>query len=104
MVPDSAASRSWSEAPRGEALTNVRRHAPRAASVEVDLRMTEDHLLVVVGNDGVEQRKEPVIDRGGFGLAGMAERVDALGGMLRAGPAGPHMWTVSATLPVGASS
>ncbi|TCK20086.1 sensor histidine kinase [Pseudonocardia endophytica] len=83
-----------------EALTNVRRHAPRAASVEVDLRMTGDALLVVVRNDGVEQRKEPVIVRGGFGLAGMAERVAALGGELRAGPDGPHLWTVSARLPV----
>ena len=87
-----------------EALTNVRRHAPRAASVEIGLRTTEDDLLVVVRNDGVEQRKEPVIDRGGFGLAGMAERVDALGGELRAGPAGPGVWTVSARLPLGAGS
>jgi signal transduction histidine kinase len=84
-----------------EALTNVRRHAPRAGSVEVDLRMTGQALLVVVRNDGVEQRKEPVIVRGGFGLAGMAERVAALGGELRAGPDGPHLWTVSARLPVG---
>ena len=46
--------------------------------------------------------REPIrLDRGGFGLAGMAERVAALDGGLRAGPSGPGVWTVSARLPIG---
>jgi signal transduction histidine kinase len=84
-----------------EALTNVRRHAPEAATVEVDVRIREGALLVTVRNDGV-----PLVPSGprggasGFGLAGMAERVTALDGRLAAGPTAPGVWTVSAWLPL----
>jgi signal transduction histidine kinase len=84
-----------------EALTNVRRHAPEAARVEVDVRIREEALLVSVRNDGVTP--VPVSGRtggGGFGLVGMGERVAALDGTLAAGPTGPGMWTVSARLPL----
>jgi signal transduction histidine kinase len=84
-----------------EALTNVRRHAPEAATVEVDVRIREEALLVSVRNDGVTP--VPVSGRtggGGFGLVGMGERVAALDGTLAAGPTGPGMWTVSARLPL----
>jgi signal transduction histidine kinase len=84
-----------------EALTNVRRHAPDAAVVEVDVRIREGALLVTVRNDGVPL--VPVGPRGGaggFGLAGMAERVAALDGRLAAGPTAPGVWTVSAWLPL----
>ena len=83
-----------------EALTNVRRHAPHASAVEVDIRIREEALLVSVRNDGVPPA--PVSGRagGGFGLVGMGERVAALDGTLAAGPTGPGMWTVSARLPL----
>jgi signal transduction histidine kinase len=84
-----------------EALTNVRRHAPEAATVEVDVRIREEALLVSVRNDGVTP--VPVSGRtsgGGFGLVGMGERVAALDGTLAAGPTGPGRWTVSAQLPL----
>jgi signal transduction histidine kinase len=87
-----------------EALTNVRRHAPEAATVEVDVRIREGALLVSVRNDGVSVG--PVGPRGGvggFGLAGMAERVAALHGRLAAGPTAPGVWTVSAWLPLRAA-
>ena len=38
--------------------------------------------------------------RGGYGLIGMRERVEALGGTLRAGPRPGAGWSVRATLPV----
>ncbi|WP_307845298.1 hypothetical protein [Planomonospora sp. ID67723] len=39
--------------------------------------------------------------RGGYGLLGMRERLEALGGTLRAGPRpGPGGWSVLATLPL----
>jgi signal transduction histidine kinase len=87
-----------------EALTNVRRHAPDATSVEVDVRMREEALLVSVRNDGVPaagagQRA----GSGGFGLAGMAERVGALDGTLTAGPTAPGVWMVSVRLPLRGS-
>jgi signal transduction histidine kinase len=84
-----------------EALTNVRRHAPEAAIVEVDVRIREEALLVSVRNDGVPPA--PVSGRaggGGFGLVGMGERVAALDGTLAAGPTAPGVWTVSVRLPL----
>lgn len=82
-----------------EALTNVRRHAPGAAAVEVDLRILGGALHVTVRNDGVPPPgpRTP----GGFGLVGMAERVAALDGALTAGPTAPGVWTVAARLPLG---
>jgi signal transduction histidine kinase len=84
-----------------EALTNVRRHAPEAATVEVDVRIREEALLVSVRNDGVPP--SPVSGRAGgsgFGLVGMGERVAALDGTLAAGPTAPGVWTVSVRLPL----
>ena len=84
-----------------EALTNVRRHAPAATRVEVEIRLRSDdvrgdELVVGVRNDGASGTP----GGGGFGLAGMSERVAALDGTLRAGPSGPGEWTVTALLPV----
>lgn len=84
-----------------EALTNVRRHAPDVANVEVDVRLREATLLVTVRNDGVPvAQRVPRGGVGGFGLAGMAERVAALDGQLTAGPTAPGVWTVAARIPL----
>lgn len=84
-----------------EALTNVRRHAPQA-STAVDVRLIGTDLVLEIHNDGVGKG---AADRGarGFGLTGMAERVTALGGTLRAGPEQPGTWTVHVCLPAGAA-
>ncbi len=81
-----------------EALTNVRRHAPNATAVEIDMRILGGALHVTVRNDGVPPPgpRTP----GGFGLVGMAERVAALDGALTAGPTAPGVWTVAARLPL----
>jgi signal transduction histidine kinase len=84
-----------------EALTNVRRHAANATTVEVDVRIREEALLLLVRNDGVPAG--PVGPRpggSGFGLVGMAERAAALDGTLAAGPTAPGVWTVFARLPL----
>ncbi len=82
-----------------EALTNVRRHAPGAATVEVDIAIREEALLVSVRNDGVPTTG-PTPGPRGFGLVGMAERVTALDGHLTAGPTAPGGWTVAARMPL----
>jgi signal transduction histidine kinase len=67
----------------------------------VDVRIREGDLLVSVRNDGVPA--VPVVPRtgsSGFGLVGMHERVEALGGFLTAGPTAPGVWTVAARLPL----
>jgi signal transduction histidine kinase len=69
-----------------EALTNVAKHA-RAKSVRVSLALSEDELLIEVQDDGVGF--DPAERTGGFGLAGMRERVYLAGGRLEIHPANP---------------
>ena len=72
-----------------EALTNVRRHAPEAGRVDVavaPLRATAGPAIAItVSNDGVGAQR---VNRraSGFGLIGLRERVEALGGTVTAGP------------------
>ncbi|SFM61760.1 Signal transduction histidine kinase [Pseudonocardia ammonioxydans] len=85
-----------------EALTNVHRHAPDATSVHIGLHRREGALGVSVRNEGgAPDRRPSALGRGGFGLAGMAERVGALGGTLQVGPDGPGAWLVQVELPLG---
>lgn len=80
-----------------EALTNARRHAP-GQPVTVDLTADGDHLRVQVTNPcgpSAEHR-----GGAGTGLAGMRERVEALGGRLRAGVEG-DVFAVEAEMPRG---
>ena len=84
-----------------EALTNVRRHAPTARHVAVEIRRNGAHLIVRVFNDGA--RRQGLLRRtraGGTGLRVLAERVAALGGTWWAGPAGQSGWAVHVVLPV----
>ncbi len=68
-----------------EALTNARKHAPGAA-VTVTMRFGEDHDEVEVRDDGADQHA-PLSDSGdGYGLAGMRERAELIGGELTTGP------------------
>ncbi|MFG1634133.1 sensor histidine kinase [Pseudonocardia alni] len=84
-----------------EALTNVHRHAPGATTVSVGVHLQAGRLVTVVHNDGTGT-ENPLRDPGGFGLAGMRERVEALDGSLHAGPDGPGRWIVVAEVPAGA--
>ncbi|WP_406345059.1 sensor histidine kinase [Streptomyces sp. NBC_00648] len=84
-----------------EALTNVRKHAADASAVRVGLRLVEDGLEVRVADDGSRAARLPTSARGGgFGLAGLGERVTALGGELTAGPSPEGGWLVLAVLPL----
>ena len=58
-----------------EALTNVARHA-RAAAVSVEVQVADDVLCVAVRDDGAGGAGFT----GGTGLAGLKDRVEALGG------------------------
>jgi signal transduction histidine kinase len=61
-----------------ESLTNTAKYA-RASSAAVDVRHTDGRLVVEVVDDGVGGADT----RGGSGLRGLADRVEALGGRLR---------------------
>jgi signal transduction histidine kinase len=80
-----------------EALTNVARHAPRATAVTVTVTRDRHGTSVEVTDDAAPGR--PRWHAGGYGLVGMRERVEALGGTLRAGPLPGAGWSVVATLP-----
>lgn len=66
-----------------EALTNIRKHA-EAATVELRLRYCTGGTELLVEDHSV-QRASP-IEGGGYGLTGMRERTELLGGRLEAGP------------------
>jgi signal transduction histidine kinase len=80
-----------------ESLTNTVRHAG-ASRVAVTLRYSPTSVVVDVQDDG--HAPDPVID--GNGIAGMRERVAALGGALTAG-VGKTGFSVRATIPYGSS-
>lgn len=81
-----------------ESLTNVRRHAPTASTVLVNVTRAGTDIAVEVTDDGAT--RPPKRHReGGTGLAGLAEWVTALDGSLTAGPAHPNGWTVRAVVP-----
>ncbi|MFD9572126.1 sensor histidine kinase [Streptomyces sp. NPDC059982] len=84
-----------------EALTNVSKHAATATAVRVGLRTLPTGLEVRVADDGGRPARLSEKARGGgYGLAGMAERAEALGGTLTAGPAPEGGWLVTALLPL----
>lgn len=82
-----------------EALTNARKHAP-GAPVDVEVAATARLLEVRVGNPVPEP---PTGLGSGRGLAGMRERVEALGGRLRVQAAGPR-FEIDAAVPVRRSA
>jgi signal transduction histidine kinase len=81
-----------------EALTNALRHARNASRVEIRVVEGEGRLRLRVTDDGQIDPARPASH--GFGLLGMTERVQLLGGTLRAGPASGGGWTVDAELPM----
>ncbi|MGW3603558.1 sensor histidine kinase [Micromonospora sp. NPDC005161] len=84
-----------------EALTNVLRHAG-VANADVTVGYRVDELTVEVTDRGAGAAGD-VLDPagdGGHGLAGMRERVDALGGRLLVGPRPDGGFRVYARLPV----
>jgi signal transduction histidine kinase len=80
-----------------EALTNALRHARNASRVEIRVVEGAGRLRLRVTDDGRIDPARPASH--GFGLLGMTERVQLLGGTLRAGPAPEGGWTVDAELP-----
>ncbi|KPM56420.1 histidine kinase [Frankia sp. R43] len=81
-----------------EALTNALRHARNASRVEIRVVEGAGRLRLRVTDDGQIDPARPATH--GFGLLGMTERVQLLGGTLRAGPTPEGGWAVDAELPM----
>jgi signal transduction histidine kinase len=92
-----------------EALTNVVRHAGGDARATVRLAYAPAELVVEVDDDGRgagpaaggSGGSRTADEGGGRGIAGMRERVHALGGTFTAGPRPGRGFRVRASLPVG---
>ena len=83
-----------------EALTNAMTHAAGSV-VRVRLAVRAGALEIEV-RDGGAVVPSPLAATGlGLGLAGMRERVEALGGVLDAGPRAGGGWRLQARLPLG---
>jgi signal transduction histidine kinase len=83
-----------------EALSNARKHAPGApVSLRLDYRSRATVLQVENGRCPNNQAASPLgATGGGFGLRGMRERIESLGGELLAA-SNDSGWTVRATVP-----
>jgi signal transduction histidine kinase len=81
-----------------ESFTNILRHAD-AARATLDVRIVSQCLEIEVTDDGAAVAAAAP----GHGLQGMAERAEALGGHVEAGPA-DHGWRVRAELPLDQGS
>lgn len=82
-----------------ESLTNTQKHAAAVSSVDVSLSSSDGVLHLNVADDGVASGV-PVGGSGGYGLVGMRERAELLGGTFSAGRREPTGWTVRADLPI----
>jgi signal transduction histidine kinase len=82
-----------------EALTNAFKHAP-GAPVDITIHGEDSGVTVDIVN--AAPRESPAAlarSGGGYGLAGMLERVHACGGSLTSGPTATGGWQVSSALP-----
>lgn len=81
-----------------ESLTNAVRHARGATRVGIEVRREGDVVRLRVVDDGRTSGSD--VARHGFGLRGMGERAQLLGGSCTAGPGAGGGWVVEAVLPV----
>jgi signal transduction histidine kinase len=110
-LPASSPSPAWPPEVAGtvyrvvqESLTNIARHAPSARSVAITITCDARQVSVDVTDDASGTPARHPWLGGGYGLAGMRERVEALGGKLRAGPLPGAGWAVRASLPFPAQA
>lgn len=88
-----------------EALTNVAKHAPERAA-HVGFTYADSRLLITVSNDGPATATATAVNgtSGGFGLLGMRERAQSIGGDLCAGPRPEGGFEVTTALPLQPSA
>ncbi len=82
-----------------EGLTNVQRHA-RARAARIVLRRDDGNVELAVEDDGIGPGKTDA----GFGLVGLRERVELVGGQLGFGSAGATGTRLAVTVPLGDAS
>ncbi|MCX7858775.1 MAG: histidine kinase [Chloroflexus sp.] len=83
-----------------EGLTNACKHA-RADAIAVQVKVEGSYVIVTITNNHHPDRVLPPLDlgSGSFGLIGLRERAEALGGGLEAGPLPEGGWRLRLVLP-----
>jgi signal transduction histidine kinase len=82
-----------------EALTNVRKHAGKSASVSVQISYEVDAVAIEIADDGRGAVSSLSHSGGGNGLIGMRERVEIYNGDISAGPRPGGGYCVRVVLP-----
>jgi signal transduction histidine kinase len=81
-----------------EGLTNAMKHAP-GCTVDLRLVVRAEALDIELCDSGPESASTLADTGAGLGLAGMRERIEALGGALEAGPLDGGGWRLHALVP-----
>ncbi|WP_169947410.1 sensor histidine kinase [Microbispora sp. H11081] len=81
-----------------ESVTNALRHARHATRVEVRVAADDAAVRLCVRDDG-DGGSARTAEPPGYGIIGMVERANLLGGTCAAGPDRDRGWTVTAVLP-----
>jgi signal transduction histidine kinase len=85
-----------------EALTNVLKHAGAGAPTVVELRWSDTDLTVQISNTAPPGgRRRAARSGSGYGLIGLRERMESVGGTLAAGAGPDGGFRVAATVPLG---
>ncbi|MEU1752703.1 histidine kinase [Micromonospora matsumotoense] len=85
-----------------ESVTNARRYAVGAREITATVRAADGSVRVQVRDDGRHTDRPRRSGGGGYGLVGMRERVQLLGGRLEAGRVPGAGWQVLADMPLRA--
>jgi signal transduction histidine kinase len=83
-----------------EGLTNACKHA-RADTMVIDIKADDGYVVVTITNNDRSDRMSPKVDlgSGSFGLIGLRERVELLGGGMDAGPLPDGGWRLRLVIP-----
>jgi signal transduction histidine kinase len=84
-----------------ESVTNAMRHARDATRITVQIADESEQVRLTVRDDGDITTAHA---SAGYGIVGMTERANLLGGTLQAGPDPDGGWTVEAVLPKRSAS
>ncbi|WEV64616.1 histidine kinase [Bifidobacterium sp. ESL0732] len=83
-----------------EALTNARKYAGDGVTIEVAENWNENGLCITVRDDGNGAAASLDGHRPGYGITGMRERIEAVGGSVTAGPRVGGGFEIDVTLPL----